>query len=220
MDTNGVDILSPDTIDNFALARERMAQELTRNGVTSVRVLNAMKKVPRHLFVSEALRYSAYNDVSLPIGFSQTISRPTTVGRMIQSLGLTGRERVLEVGTGSGYQAAVTAELADRVVSMERIEALHRRAKMTLLMTMNYRNIELYHTGDFSDVKGTFDAILVAACAPVMPEHLISLLNNGGRMLIPVEKGNSQVIKKFVRHDEEIVYEEEVGEAQFVPLVM
>ncbi len=217
---NGGDTLSRNTIDNFALARERMVSELTRNGVTSVRVLNAMKKVPRHIFVSEALWYSAYNDVSLPIGFSQTISRPSTVGRMIQSLGLTGRERVLEVGTGSGYQAAVVAELADHVVSMERIEALHKRSKMTLLMTMCYRNIELYHTGEFSDIKGTFDAILVAACAPIMPEHLISLLNNGGRMLIPVEKGDSQVIKKFVRHDGEIVYEEEIGAAQFVPLVM
>lgn len=217
---SGEDILSRSAIDNFALARERMALELSRGGVTSMRVLNAMRKVPRHLFVSEALWYSAYNDVSLPIGFSQTISRPSTVGRMIQSLGLTGRERVLEVGTGSGYQAAVVAELADRVVSMERIEALHKRSKIMLLMTMNYRNIELYHTGDFSDIQGTFDAIIVAACAPIMPEHLISLLNNGGRMLIPVEKGNTQVIKKFVRHDEEIVYEEEIGEAQFVPLVM
>ncbi len=195
-----------------------MAQSLVRQGVRSSRVLQAIAKVPRHLFVSEALGYSAYQDTALPIGFGQTITRPSTIGRVVQELNLKGTERVLEVGTGSGYQAAVIAELAREVVSIERIEELHKRAKEILRLTLRYTNITLYHTGDFSNIKGLFDAIVVAACAKIVPEDLFVLLRNGGTMLLPVEKGTAQVVKKYIKAEEGI-FEEELGEVSFVPLI-
>lgn len=177
-----------------------------------------MEKVPRHLFVSEALRFRAYEDASLPIGYGQTVSRPSTVARMIQSLDLTGGEKVLEIGTGSGYQSALLAEMAEAVVTVERIEELYRRAREILLMRMNYKNITLRHTGRFEGVDGTFDAIIVSAGASVLPVELFALLVDRGILVIPVGNEKDQRIKRYKRCGD-AVKEDDLGRALFVPLV-
>ncbi len=208
----------PDS-DPFRLARSRLLNGLAAKGVFSARVLEALGRVPRHLFVSEALRFRAWEDMALPIGHRQTVTRPSTVARMVQALGLTGRERVLEIGTGSGYQAAVLAELAAKVVTVEIIEELHLRARHLLLMELGYRNITLVHSASFGDTGDGFDAVVVAACADMVPEELIARLAPGGSLVLPVESAKGQVIKKIVKGADGKVFEEEYGEALFVPLV-
>ncbi len=207
-------------IDNFRIARQRMAEDLAAGGAAYSRaVLSAMGSVPRHLFVSEALRYRAYEDTSLPIGFSQTISKPSTVAKMLQSLGLCGDERVLEIGTGSGYQSALLAELSSHVVSMERIEGLYKKARWILLMEMNYRNITLMHHEDFSQLDDAFDAIIVSAGAVTLPAELFSLLRDGGILVIPVAKGGSHSIMRYVKKGNGRIIEDDLGSTRFVPLV-
>jgi protein-L-isoaspartate(D-aspartate) O-methyltransferase len=211
--------LRPQNNDAFRLARARLAESLAGKGICSASVLEALGRVPRHLFVSEALRFRAYEDTALPIGHRQTVTRPSTIARMVQALGLTGGERVLEIGTGSGYQAAVLAELAGTVVSVEIIEELHKRARDILLMELGYGNITLHHSDNFGDTGGNFDAVVVAACAVAVPEELIGRLVPGGVLILPVESGRGQVIKKIVKGADGRVFEEEYGDALFVPLV-
>lgn len=204
-------------IDNHVVVRRRMCESLARGGIYSSAVLDAMLKVPRHLFVSEALRYRAYEDTSLPIGFSQTISKPSTVAKMLQSLNLCGDERVLEIGTGSGYQSAVLAEMVAQVVSTERVEHLFKRAQELLLFTLNYRNIITIHTDGFP-ADGLFDAIVVSAGAHILPEELFSLLADGGTMVIPIGGEREHRITRFMKKNGRIV-EDDLGEALFVPLI-
>lgn len=206
-------------IDNFVVARERMVRTVRDRGVHSGNVLRALLDVPRHLFVSEALTYSAYEDRALPIGFNQTITRPSTVGRMVQELNLRPGDRVLEIGTGSGYQAAVISRIAGEVVTTERIEELYRRALDILKIRLNYTNVRVVHSGDFSGPRGTFDAIIVAACASAVPEQLLEYLNPHGTMLMPVEHESGQVIRKFRFNGRGEVSIEDAGEVSFVPLV-
>jgi protein-L-isoaspartate(D-aspartate) O-methyltransferase len=179
-----------------ARERERMVEEqLVRRGLTDARVLDAMRRVPRHRFVEEALRDRAYGDHPLPIGESQTISQPFIVGMMTQLARLRGPEKVLEVGTGSGYQTAVLAELSRRVCSVERLMPLAIRARR-ILEELGYTNA-VVKTADgtygWAD-EAPFDRILVTAGAPVVPGPLFQQLAEGGRMIVPVGGAQSQVL--------------------------
>lgn len=206
-------------IDNYALPRERMIHALrTHYGIQSRSVLRVMSSVPRHLFISEALRYRAYENISLPIGCNQTISKPSTVALMVQALELTGHERVLEIGTGSGYQSAVIAQLADRLITSERIRELFQRARDTLLITLKYRNVVLWNNGNFRTIEGPFDAIIVAAGADILPTELFDKLRADGRLIIPLGNGGRQVIKRYIKKAGNKINEEDLGEARFVPL--
>lgn len=180
----------------FGRERERMVEEqLARRGITDGRVLDAMRKIPRHLFVEEALRDRAYGDHPLPIGEGQTISQPYIVGIMTQLLCLTGVEKVLEIGTGSGYQTAVLAELARRVCSVERIPALAARARATL-EALGYTNVWVRTAdGTFGwPDEAPFDRVLVSAAAPSVPQPLFDQLAEGGRMALPVGDAFSQTL--------------------------
>lgn len=181
----------------FARERERMVEEqVVARGVRDARVIEVMRRLPRHGFVDEALRDRAYGDHPLPIGEGQTISQPFIVGRMTELLRLTGREKVLEVGTGCGYQAAVLAELAARVCTMERIPRLAARARETL-EGLGYRNVWVRAangTLGWPD-QAPFDRILVAAGGPGVPPPLFEQLAEGGRMVIPVGDVASQVLQ-------------------------
>jgi len=181
----------------FARERERMVEEqLIARGVRDPRVIEVMRRLPRHVFVDEALRDRAYGDHPLPIGEGQTISQPFIVGRMTELLQLTGREKVLEVGTGCGYQAAVLAELAERVCTMERIPRLASRARETL-EGLGYRNVWVRTangTLGWPD-EAPFDRILVAAGGPGVPPPLFEQLAEGGRMVIPVGEVTGQVLQ-------------------------
>jgi len=168
--------------------RKRMvAEQIAARGIRDERVLAAMMKVPRHRFVPPGLREAAYADGPLPIGSGQTISQPYIVALMTESLGLTGGGKVLEIGTGSGYQAAVLAEIVDTVFTIEILPELAERAE-AILDTLGYRNVNV-RTGDgyfgWAE-KAPFDGVIVTAAAPRIPEPLIAQLKVGGRLVIPV----------------------------------
>jgi protein-L-isoaspartate(D-aspartate) O-methyltransferase len=195
-----------------------MVERLRSAGITSGSLLKAMETVPRHLFLSEALRYRAYDEVSVPIGHGQTLSRPSTIAIMVQALNLTGEERVLEVGTGSGYQTALLGLLAGRVTSLECIRELSMRAR-TLLLRMGYGNCTLVHSDDFSSVEGEFDAVVVSAGANIFPSELYDKLLPGGRLVIPLFRDGTHVITRHVKLRSGEIMTEELGEATFVPLM-
>jgi protein-L-isoaspartate(D-aspartate) O-methyltransferase len=170
-------------------------EQLVRRGIADGRVLEAMRKVPRHRFVEEALRERAYGDHPLPIGDGQTISQPYMVAAMTQLLRLTGPEKVLEVGSGSGYQTAVLAELARRVCSIERLPGLAARARR-ILEELGYTNA-VVRTGDGTygwPDEAPFDRILVTAGAPAVPGPLVQQLAEGGRLVVPVGEAQSQTL--------------------------
>jgi protein-L-isoaspartate(D-aspartate) O-methyltransferase len=203
-----------------ARERERMVEEqLVRRGVNDPRVLAAMRRVPRHRFVEEALRDRAYGDHPLPIGENQTISQPFIVGLMTQLLGLRGSEKVLEVGAGSGYQTAVLAELARRICSVERLMSLATRARR-ILEELGYTSA-VVKTADGSygwPDEAPFDRILVTAGAPAVPEPLSQQLAEGGRMVVPVGDVQSQVLHVVEKVEGRIRVSTDAGCA-FVKLV-
>ncbi len=204
----------------FEIAREQMvARDLRPRGITDPRVLDAMAKVPRHLFVDEALWDQAYGDFPLPIGHGQTISQPYIVALMTQELGLKGDERVLEIGTGSGYQAAVLAELARAVFSVERIPALLSRARK-LLDRLGYSNVHLKLDDGTWGWKehAPYDAIIVTAGSPQVPQPLVDQLKSPGVMVIPVGDEYSQGLVKLIKRDGQIIQEHKGG-VRFVKLV-
>lgn len=195
-----------------------MVEKLQQKGISSGSVLEAMLKVPRHLFVSDALCYRAYDDTSLPIGFGQTISTPSVVASMVQSLKLTGDEKVLEIGSGSGYQAAVLAELSSSVTAMERIPELAERSR-AVLGSLDYM-VRVVTADDFNDIDSFFDRIIVAAGVSVMPYDLLEKLEPDGILVIPVnENGRGHRIKRFVRKKDRGYFEEVIGMATFVPYI-
>ena len=179
-----------------------------------------MERVPRHQFVSEALRYRAYEDISLPIGFNQTISRPSTIARMVQALNLMGDERILEIGTGSGYQSAVIAEIVLSIVTMERIEELHKRAKDVLLFKLGYKNIKLIHCENIYEGGELFDGIIVSAGAKIFPVELLEKLKSNGTLVIPLEKNGRHRIFRYTKKNGDRIIEDDLGDAFFVPLVL
>jgi len=206
--------------DPYSAARRAMIErDLKGRGITDARVLAAMDAVPRHLFVPEPQRAAAYDDRPLPIGESQTISQPYMVALMAQLLELNGTEKILEIGTGSGYHAAVLARLAARVYTVEIIPALSARAK-GLLHQLGITNVE-FQTGDgfygWAE-KGPFDAILMTAATPRLPEPLWRQLREGGRLIMPL--GAARQIQRLVRirkiGDKQVT--ESLSEVLFVPL--
>ena len=205
--------------DRMINARRNMVLKLEQRGISSGSVLEAMFRVPRHLFVSDALCYRAYDDTSLPIGFGQTISTPSVVASMVQSLRLTGDETVLDIGSGSGYQSAVLAELAGSVAAMERIPELAERSR-GVLKRLGYA-VKVTNSGDFNEIDGSFDRIIVAAGVKIFPSELLAKLNENGILVIPVdENGMSHQIKRIVKKRENGFFEEIIGRATFVPYIM
>jgi len=204
------------------MRKKMVDSQLRSRGVRDERVLRAMEKIPRHLFVEEGLRDQAYSDHPLPIGERQTISQPYIVALMTEALSLEGTEKILEVGTGSGYQAAVLAELADRVFSIERIAKMADRARR-ILGALRYSNV-LIKVGDgtygWKD-EAPFDGIIVTAGAPKVPETLVAQLAVGGRLVIPVGDRFTQTLFRVVRRSEEPgdVVKEDLGGCRFVDLI-
>jgi protein-L-isoaspartate(D-aspartate) O-methyltransferase len=192
---------SMEKVDLYRLARERMVEtQIKARGIKDERVLKAMLKVPRHLFVDEALRDQAYGDFPLPIGEGQTISQPYIVALMTEALELKGNERVLEIGTGSGYQTAILAELALWVYTIERFPTLLERAKK-VLKELGYKNISFKLDDGTLGWKeaAPFDAIIVTAASPDIPPPLVEQLAEGGRMVIPIGDEFSQTLIKGVK---------------------
>ena len=194
-------------------------EQLLARGIKDPRVIAAMKKVPRHLFVEEALQGQAYSDHPLPIGEKQTISQPYMVALMTEALQLTGKEKVLEIGSGSGYQTAVLAELAEKVYSVERIRSLAIKAR-NLLFALGYLNFEMkIFDGTYGwEEHRPFDAILVTAGAPDVPQSLIDQLGVEGRLVIPVGDVSAQDLIRVTR-TEEGTKKEDLGGCRFVKLI-
>jgi len=203
----------------FGRLRRRLVDTISERGIDDPAVLRAFDVVSRHLFVPEAVRHRAYEDVPLPIGFAQTASQPSLQALYMHVLELQPTDRVLEVGTGSGYQTAVLAQLAQHIYSIERITELSARAR-TVLDDLRITNVALL-VGDGSvgwSRYAPFDAILVAAASPGRPDALIEQLSPGGRLLVPVGDRTEQQLTLF-RNGGGEVETEEVTACSFVPLV-
>ncbi len=203
-----------------ARTRERLIQRLAEAGIRDPAVLEAMRRLPRHLFVDEALASRAYEDSALPIGHGQTISQPYTVARMSAALVERGRpDTVLEIGTGSGFQTAVLASLVRRVYSIERVDALLQKAR-SRLRTLKLRNVRLRHGdgGQGWSEYAPFGAIIVTAAPQGIPRILVNQLVPGGCMVLPIGRGSQQVLVRVVRTD--TGYTHEILEpVTFVPLL-
>ena len=199
--------------------RARMVERLRKEGITDESVLEAMGSVPRHLFVEEALASRAYDDDALPIGFSQTISQPYVVARMIQALRAGGRElgKVLEVGTGCGYQAAVLAQLATEVYSIERIAPLLAKARANL-RGLRLANLRLKHADGALGLPeaAPFDSIIIAAAARQLPQALLRQLAPGGRIIFPF--GSSEQVLRLVERTRAGFSETTLDAVRFVPM--
>ncbi len=208
-----------DTERTLQLREEMVVRQIEARGITDRRVLQAMRTVPRHAFVGETLQDEAYADYPLPIGEGQTISQPFIVAEMTQALTLQPDDKVLEIGTGSGYQAAVLAEIVQTVYTMERIESLYLKA-VRLLKDLGYTNI-VARLADGTlgwEEESPFDAILVTAGAPHVPRHLVQQLKVGGRLVIPVGDRLTQELLKIVKTDHGI-RQTKLGGCRFVKLV-
>jgi protein-L-isoaspartate(D-aspartate) O-methyltransferase len=204
-----------------ATRMRRLLESVRKNGVTDEKVLEAMGRVPRELFVSRALAVEAYDDITLPIGEQQTISMPSVVGYMTQCLGLTGREKVLEIGTGCGYQTSILCRLAKRVFTIERIEKLSKPTQERLV-AMGYTNwIAMVGDGTLGwPAQAPFDAIIVTAAGPKVPPALVEQLAPGGRLVIPVGPNEQdQRLVRVTKAADGSTHEEVLGRVVFVPLV-
>lgn len=209
----------PVGVDAYRRHRRRLVERLAATGIEDLAVLHAFDAVPRHLFVPEAVAHRAYEDVALPLGHGQTISRPGVHAFHLQLARLAGEERVLEVGTGSGFQTALLAHLVQEVCSIEVVPALAEAARARL-EALGIRNVRL-RTGDGSvgwPERAPYDAILVGAAAPEVPEALRRQLTPGGRLLVPVGDARSQRLL-LVTSEGDGWSEREVEDARFVPLV-
>jgi protein-L-isoaspartate(D-aspartate) O-methyltransferase len=203
-----------------ARTRERLILRLTEQGIRDPRVLDRVRGVPRHLFVDEALASRAYEDTALPIGHNQTISQPYVVARMTEAVTLgTTPARVLEIGTGCGYQTAVLAPLVGALYSIERIEPLLAKAKLRL-KELGIKNVRFRHGDGFEGWKSQapFNAILLAAAPHAVPEALFKQLADGGRLVAPVGPEGQQELLRFTRRGEQL-HRERLGFVSFVPLV-
>ena len=202
----------------FRGARRRLVETLQANGIRDLAVLHAIDRTPRHLFVPTGVRHRAYEDSALPIGNAQTISQPSVHARYLELLRLTGKERVLEVGTGTGYQTALLSHLAAQVFSIERVSALYDKAR-EILRQLDVRNVSML-LGDGSigwREYAPYDAILVSAGAPDVPAPLVDQLAEGGTLLIPLGNKDEQVLVSLERKDGAIV-RRDIAPVRFVPL--
>ncbi|HPC74561.1 MAG TPA: protein-L-isoaspartate(D-aspartate) O-methyltransferase [Syntrophales bacterium] len=210
-------------MERFKRQRIKMVDSQIRSrGITDARVLKAMEKIPRHLFVDEGLVEQAYNDNPLPIGERQTISQPYMVALMTEALELQGTEKVLELGTGSGYQTAILAELAERVFSIERIASLANKARK-VIESLGYFNVVI-RVGDGTygwREEAPFDGILVSAGSPDIPKPLVGQLKTGGRLVIPVGSRFTQTLYRVTRLSENVedIKKEDLGGCRFVNLI-
>lgn len=210
-------------MDRYKKQRSRMVEtQIKSRGISDSRVLMAMETVPRHLFIDEGLIDQAYNDSPLPIGEKQTISQPYIVALMTQALELNGKERVLEIGTGSGYQTAILASLAERVFSIERIAPLAVKARK-ILDRLNYYNVAL-RVGDGSygwKEEAPFDAIITTAAAPEIPQYLVEQLAVGGKLVVPIGGRDVQTLYKLTRliENPQEIRKEDLGGCRFVSLI-
>jgi protein-L-isoaspartate(D-aspartate) O-methyltransferase len=205
--------------DGYGGYRAQLVESLREKGIRDLRVLHAIATVPRHLFVPEALRHRAYEDIPLPIGAGQTISQPYVHARSLELLRLSGNDRVLEVGAGSGYQTALLAMLASTVLAVERVPDLAQSARRALEQA-GVRNATVV-IGDGTlgwRPFAPYDAILVSAASPAVPRPLMEQLANGGRMVIPLGNQESQSLTLVEKQGEEIRLWEATG-VRFVPLL-
>jgi len=207
--------------DGYGGYRARLVEQLRAQGIRDLAVLRAFAATPRHLFVPEAVRHRAYEDAALPIGTGQTISQPFTQARYLETLGLQGKERVLEIGTGSGYQTALLAALAEQVFTIERVRGLAETAQAAL-KAAGVTNVSLL-VGDGTlgwSAYAPYDAILVAAGGPEVPPPLVEQLAPGGRMIIPLGARGAQMLTLVRRTEAGILAPPSpLGGARFVPLV-
>jgi protein-L-isoaspartate(D-aspartate) O-methyltransferase len=195
-----------------------MIARLRSMGITDKSVLNALQKVPRHEFVSHGLEHQAYDEKALPIGFGQTISHPYTVALMTQTLQVEKNQKILEIGTGSGYQAAVLAEIGAQVYSIELVKSLGIQTRQKL-ETLNYHIIMRIGDGSMGWPNfAPYDSIIVTAGAPVAPEDLFGQIKENGKLLIPVGDKEEQMLTLFLK-DEDVVKKIEIEKLNFVPLV-
>jgi len=205
--------------DSYGGYRSRLVETLQRKGIRDLAVLRAIRMVPRHLFVPESVRHQAYDDVALPIGSGQTISQPYVQARYLELIGLTGQEKVLEVGTGSGYQTALLSLVASMVFSVERFAGLAQSARVALAAA-GIRNVTVL-VGDGTlgwRPFAPYDAILVSAASPEVPAPLVEQLAPRGRMVIPLGDRSSQVLTLVERQGESL-RTSTVADVRFVPLV-
>jgi protein-L-isoaspartate(D-aspartate) O-methyltransferase len=204
----------------YVLARKRLVERLAAAGVRDPRVLQAFGEVPRHRLIPEALRAAAYRDTPLPIGDGQTISAPGVVAVMTQALALSGPETVLEVGTGSGYQAAILSRLATRVVSIERLPRLAARAR-SALDALGVANV-VVHLGDGTQgrpAEAPYQAIVVTAGGPEVPDPLLAQLAPGGRLVGPFGPRGGQELLRVQRRTDGRLVRERLGSCSFVDLI-
>jgi protein-L-isoaspartate(D-aspartate) O-methyltransferase len=205
--------------DSYGGYRGQLVEVLQRKGVRDLSVLRAIRMVPRHLFVPESVRHRAYDDTALPIGSGQTISQPFVQARYLELIGLTGQEKVLEIGTGSGYQTALLGLLASMVFSVERVPHLAQSAR-TALAASGTRNVTVL-VGDGTlgwRPFAPYDAILVSAASPDIPAPLVEQLAPGGRMVIPLGDRDAQTLT-LVERVGDSVRTRTIGDVRFVPLV-
>jgi protein-L-isoaspartate(D-aspartate) O-methyltransferase len=200
-------------------ARQRLVEELRSKGIRDLAVLRAFDKVPRHLFVPSGIRHRAYDDAPLPIGNGQTISQPLIHAQYLELLGVKGTEKVLEIGTGTGYQTALLANLVPQVFSIERIAALSEQARVNL-EKLGITNVSLL-VGDGTigwKAYAPFDAILVSAGSPSVPRPLLEQLAEGGRLLVPIGDRDTQYLMVYTRRGDRFD-KREVAPVRFVPLI-
>ena len=210
----------PGRATDFEELRASMVErQLRRRGISDERVLEAMAAVPREEFVPPEMRSSAYNDSALPIGHEQTISQPWVVAAICQALDLQGNEHVLEIGTGSGYSAAVLAQLAGHVVSLERVPELGETARRKL-DELGIPNVQVVVAdGSRGHPEGApYDAIAVHAATPEAPHSLLSELARDGRLVVPIATGNADLLTAFIRVNGDL-HQETIGPCRFVPLI-
>jgi len=203
----------------FRGARRRLVETLQQNGIRDLSVLHAIDETPRHLFVPTGVRHRAYEDSALPIGNGQTVSQPSIHARYLELLKLTGEEKVLEIGTGSGYQTALLSRLAAQVFSIERIQALLDRAR-EIVQQIGLRNVS-FLLGDGTlgwRQYAPYNAILVGAGAPELPKTYFEQLAEGGRILIPLGNLEEQMLHMFTRRGNQLE-EIEIAPVRFVPLL-
>ena len=206
---------------DFSIARRRMVeQQVTSRGIKAQQVIDALLEVPRHLFVETGLQDQAYSDFPLPIGHKQTISQPFIVAFMTEALQLSGGERVLEIGTGSGYQAAILSKIARYVYTVERVADLARLARRALDSTGAYNVHIRVNDGTCGwEDQAPFDAIINTAGAPSVPETLKQQLEIGGRLVIPVGTLGQQTLYRITRTSNDNFEEEQLLDCRFVPLI-
>ncbi len=206
-------------IRQFGGARRRLIEELQAKGIRDLAVLKAFDEVPRHLFVPTGVRHRAYEDTALPIGHGQTISQPYVHAKYLEVLGLTGRETVLEIGTGSGFQTALLAKLADRVFSIERIPELAEMARDALRSLGIEKVVQRVGDGTLGWPEyAPYDAILVGAASPDVPQPLVDQLAMYGQLLVPVGDREEQVLMRVQRTPDGLV-RAPLDAMRFVPLI-